>query len=62
MDIRHDWRETKDNRDFDNVLKTVQEVTDLGMEVCCTMGMLTAELAHKLPVVRNSRPQRQNSI
>jgi len=42
------WREVRDNRDFDRVLEMVKGVTELGMEVCCTMGMLTEEQAKKL--------------
>jgi biotin synthase len=42
------WREVRDNRDFDRVLEMVQGVNELGMEVCCTMGMLTEEQAKKL--------------
>jgi biotin synthase len=42
------WREVRDNRDFDSVLEMVQGVNELGMEVCCTMGMLTEEQAKKL--------------
>lgn len=42
------WREVRDNRDFDRVLEFVQEVNKLGMEVCCTLGMLTGEQAKKL--------------
>lgn len=42
------WREVRDNRDFDKVLEMVKGVSSLGMEVCCTMGMLTAEQAQKL--------------
>jgi len=42
------WREVKDNKDFDRVLEMVGAVNDMGMEVCCTLGMLTAEQAHKL--------------
>ncbi len=42
------WREVRDNRDFDHVLEMVQGVNELGMEVCCTMGMLTEEQAKKL--------------
>jgi biotin synthase len=38
----------RDNRDFDKVLEMVKGVSSLGMEVCCTMGMLTAEQAQKL--------------
>lgn len=42
------WREVRDNRDFDRVLEMVQAVNTLGMEVCCTLGMLTEEQAAKL--------------
>lgn len=42
------WREVRDNRDFDRVLEMVQGVNEMGMEVCCTMGMLTEEQAAKL--------------
>lgn len=42
------WREVRNNRDFDKVLDMVKEVNDLGMEVCCTMGMLTEEQAVRL--------------
>ncbi|MCB0513231.1 MAG: biotin synthase BioB, partial [Bacteroidetes bacterium] len=37
-----------DNRDFDNVLAMVREVNKLDMEVCCTLGMLSASQAEKL--------------
>lgn len=42
------WRRVKDNRDFDRVLDMVKGVNSLGMEVCCTLGMLTKEQARKL--------------
>ena len=42
------WREVRDNRDFDRVLEMVQGVNEMGMEVCCTMGMLTEDQAKKL--------------
>ena len=42
------WREVRDNRDFDKVIDMVKGVNDLGMEVCCTLGMLTHEQALKL--------------
>lgn len=42
------WREVRDNRDFDKVLDMVKGVNTLGMEVCCTLGMLTQEQAEKL--------------
>ena len=42
------WREVRDNRDFDRVLDMVKGVNSLGLEVCCTLGMLTEEQAQKL--------------
>lgn len=42
------WREVRDNRDFDNVLDMVRGVNAMGMEVCCTLGMLTDTQAQKL--------------
>ncbi len=42
------WREVRDNRDFDRVLEMVKGVNALGMEVCCTLGMLTEDQAKKL--------------
>ena len=42
------WREVRDNSDFDKVLEMVQGINSLGMEVCCTLGMLTEEQAEKL--------------
>ncbi|MBD2136388.1 biotin synthase BioB [Anabaena sp. FACHB-1237] len=42
------WREVRDNRQFEQVLDMVQGVTSMGLEVCCTLGMLTAEQAQRL--------------
>lgn len=42
------WREVRDNRDFDRVIEMIKGVNELGMEVCCTMGMLTESQAKKL--------------
>jgi biotin synthase len=42
------WREVRDNKDFDRVLDMVEGVNKIGMEVCCTLGMLTEEQAKKL--------------
>lgn len=42
------WREVRNNRDFDRVIEMVKGVNDLGMEVCCTLGMLTEEQAIRL--------------
>lgn len=42
------WRQVKDNGQFDQVLNMVRDVTDLGVEVCCTLGMLSPEQAGRL--------------
>ena len=42
------WREVRDNRDFDKVLDMVRGVNAMGLEVCCTLGMLTESQAEKL--------------
>ncbi|SRR5579871_542305 len=42
------WREVRDNKDFDRVLEMVTAVNEIGMEVCCTLGMLTDSQAKKL--------------
>ncbi|MEY4988054.1 MAG: Biotin synthase [Bacteroidota bacterium] len=42
------WREVRDNKDFDRVLDMVKGVNSLGMEVCCTLGMLSEDQAQKL--------------
>lgn len=42
------WREVRDNRDFDRVIEMVKGVNEMGMEVCCTLGMLTESQARKL--------------
>jgi biotin synthase len=42
------WREVRDNKDFDRVIEMVKGVNEMGMEVCCTLGMLTESQAQKL--------------
>ena len=42
------WREVRDNKDFDKILDMVKGVNDMGMEVCCTLGMLSDRQAQKL--------------
>lgn len=42
------WRELKDNEDFEKVLEMVKQVNALGMEVCCTLGMVTESQAKRL--------------
>ncbi len=42
------WREVKDGPAFDDVLKMVEGVKRLGIEACCTLGMLTDDQARRL--------------
>jgi biotin synthase len=42
------WREVKDGPQFDAVLEMVRGVKALGMEACCTLGMLTESQARRL--------------
>lgn len=42
------WREVRDNEPFDRVLEMVREISGLGLEVCCTLGMLSEEQARRL--------------
>ncbi len=42
------WRNVRDNSDFDKVIDMVKGVNAVGLEVCCTLGMLTEEQAKRL--------------
>jgi biotin synthase len=42
------WRGVRDGAQFDQVLEIVREVTDLGVEVCCTLGLLNESQARRL--------------
>jgi len=42
------WPKVLDGRAFDRVCDMVKGVSDMGMEACCTLGMLTEEQAIKL--------------
>ena len=42
------WRNVRDNSDFDKVIDMVKGVNALGLEVCCTLGMLTEDQAVRL--------------
>jgi biotin synthase len=42
------WREVKDGPAFDRVLDMVRGVKSIGLEACCTLGMLSEEQAAKL--------------
>lgn len=42
------WRDVPDGKDFEHVLEMVRGVRALGLEACCTLGMLTDEQAERL--------------
>jgi biotin synthase len=42
------WRNVKNNKQFDRVIEMVKGVNSLGMEVCCTLGMLNKDQAIRL--------------
>lgn len=42
------WRQAPEGREFQKVLEMVRGVSALGMEVCCTLGMLTEAQAEQL--------------
>lgn len=42
------WREVRDSKQFEEVLQMVKGITDLGVEVCCTLGMLKEHQAKRL--------------
>jgi len=42
------WREVRDGVEFDAVLEMVRTVAATGMEVCCTLGMLSDDQATRL--------------
>lgn len=42
------WRQVQEGDDFDNVLEMVRRVAKLGMEVCCSLGMLDEAQAERL--------------
>lgn len=42
------WRGAREGKQFEQVLEMIREVADMGLEVCCTLGLLTTEQAHRL--------------
>lgn len=42
------WREVSDGEDFEMVLQMVSGVRELGMEACCTLGMISPHQAGRL--------------
>ena len=42
------WRQVQEGDDFENVLEMVRRIATLGMEVCCSLGMLGDSQAERL--------------
>lgn len=42
------FRQIRDNKQFEEILKMVQGIASLGVEVCCTLGMLQEHQAKRL--------------
>jgi biotin synthase len=42
------WKKVRDGKAFDQVLDMVSQISDMGMEVCVTLGMLNDEQAERL--------------
>lgn len=42
------WRNVSEGEDFENVLDMVRGISNLNMEVCCTLGMITESQAKRL--------------
>ena len=42
------WRNVKDGPEFDQILEMVRSLNKLDIEVCCTLGMITENQAHRL--------------
>src|SRR3954452_13093893 len=42
------WREVRDGAPFDRVLEMIRGVKSLGLEACCTLGMVTPEQAVRM--------------
>ncbi|MEM1031935.1 MAG: biotin synthase BioB [Myxococcota bacterium] len=42
------WREVRDGAQFDSILEMVRGVKELGLEACCTLGMLNEDQARRL--------------
>ncbi|HLH32750.1 MAG TPA: biotin synthase BioB [Terriglobia bacterium] len=42
------WRQVNDGPEFESVLEMVRGVSSLGLEVCCTLGMLNQSQAQRL--------------
>ena len=42
------WRSVRDGPQFDRIVAVVKKITDMGLEVCCTLGLLNDSQAERL--------------
>lgn len=42
------WRNVRDSKQFEEILVMIQEIAAQGVEVCCTLGMITSDQARRL--------------
>lgn len=42
------WRLVRDGAQFDRILEVIKQITSMGVEVCCTLGMLNESQAKRL--------------
>jgi biotin synthase len=42
------WRLIRDGAQFDRILEIIKQITSMGVEVCCTLGMLNESQAKRL--------------
>ncbi|MBV8557357.1 MAG: biotin synthase BioB [Planctomycetaceae bacterium] len=42
------WRQVRDNSQFEDVLEMIRGVKRLGLEACCTLGMITEDQARRM--------------
>lgn len=42
------WKKARDSRQFDEILRMVKGIAEMGVEVCCTLGMLDEGQARRL--------------
>jgi biotin synthase len=42
------WRELRDSKQFEDILQMIKAITGMGVEVCCTLGMLKEHQAARL--------------
>lgn len=42
------WTGVRDGKQFDEILRIVKEITSMGVEVCCTLGLLNDSQAERL--------------